>query len=102
MATWISLLRAGVPTEIFVPRRVWDNALRVVTGVETVRSLHDRTKVARDYGLVQILSHRGADKTSWVKLKPPGAEGQFLPVEEDVDELATPQRPASKEVRVRP
>lgn len=87
VAVWIALLRAGVPPATELPRRVWDNALRAVCGVESSVALRYKSKTARDYGLVTVSpGHRG--KPGTVVLHPVGSPGQFVPIYTDLDALA--------------
>lgn len=86
VACWIALQRVGVPTDVWVPRRVWDNALRVASGVESDQALRYRTKTARDYGIVQIEpGQRG--KEGRAMLVSYGTQGQFIPIDEPVESL---------------
>lgn len=87
VAAWAALLRAGAPSEVWIPRRCWDNAVRVVAQVDSAMALRDRTKTAKDYGLLEVQpGQRG--KEGNVLLREPGASGQFVPFEISLRDLA--------------
>lgn len=85
VAAWVSLQRVGVPVGQWVERKVWDNALRVVSGVESTPALSYRTKTAKDYGVLEVRpGSRGRE--GLVRLRNLEAEGVFIPL--DLPDLA--------------
>lgn len=94
VACWVALQRVGVPTDVWVPRRVWDNGLRLASGVESDQALRYRTKTAKDYRLVEMdPGQRG--KQGRAMLISHGAEGQFIPLDEPIAELLPDEQGAA-------
>jgi hypothetical protein len=86
VACWAALLRVGVPPDEWIARRVWDNALRIASGVESTQALRYRTKTAKDYGLVHIdPGQRGQEGRA--KLTHPDDPNIFIPHDFDLPAL---------------
>lgn len=77
VAVWAALQAAGAPADEWIPRADWNNALRVTLNVSSQPSLRDRTRAAKEMGLIEVdRGHRG--KEGKVRLLAPGSEGQVL------------------------
>lgn len=81
---WISLLRAGVPTNVWVPRRLWRVALEEFLGLGSAPTLRRHLTAARDRGVVELEARTGRGREDRIRLCEP-SEDMLLP-ELTVDE----------------